>query len=108
MALLHASVFYTGNITTVNPTFTTIYTVATGQRIILRSVAYRNLAPSAAHTLYLEIDSTLVWSTSIVGGALGAGEFRPWIVVGPGSVLKMAADASSGFGVVVSGSIYTI
>jgi hypothetical protein len=47
MALLHVIQLARQNVVTVNPTFTTIYTVPAGDRVVLRSIAVRNLSGAA-------------------------------------------------------------
>jgi hypothetical protein len=110
MALLHATQLFNGTITTVTPTFTTAYTVATGYRVILRSVAVRNVSTTLSCTVYVQINGVTVFSTVLgtAGSSTGSFEWRPWIVVGPGQTIKLAASMSTGYGVTVSGSIYTI
>lgn len=110
MALLHATQLYVGNVTTVNPTFTTAYTVGAGNRIILRSIAARNLAAPAGVTWYVKVGGTLVFTNVLGsgGGSSGSFEWRPWIVATPGQKIELAVSAAAGIGVLVSGSIYTI
>jgi hypothetical protein len=110
MALLHATQLYVGNVVTVNPTFTTAYTVGAGQRIILRSIAVRNLSGAAGVTWYVKINGIVVFTNVLGIGSLSTGSFewRPWIVVTPGQTIQLAVSAAAGIGAVVSGSIYTI
>lgn len=110
MALLHCVQLFTGNITTVNPTKTTCYTVPAGDRIILRSVAVRNLSGAVAMTAYVWVNGVLVRSLiCAVGGSAGdSQEWRPWVVATPGQTIQMAVSAAAGVGAVVSGSLYTI
>jgi hypothetical protein len=110
MALLHVTQLARQNVTTVNPVFTTIYTVPAGDRIVLRSIAVRNLSGSAGVTWYVEIDTVVVFTNVLGVGSVNAGsyEWRPWIVLGPGQLLKVAVNAAAGIGLVASGSLYTI
>jgi hypothetical protein len=102
--------FFAGNVVSVNPTRTLCYTVPAGDRIVIRSVAVRNLSGTSATTAILWVANTLVWTHSLgVGGtSTDSFEFRPWIVATPGQLIQMAASNSTGFGCVISGSLYTI
>lgn len=110
MTLLHATQLFVGNVITANPTFTTCYTVPAGDRIILRSIAYRNLNGSTVQSLYVKIGGTVVWTAAVAAGgtSAGSGEWRPWIVCPPGQTIQLAASTTTGFGILISGSIYTI
>jgi hypothetical protein len=110
MALLHATQLFTGNVVTVNPSFTTCYTVPAGDRIILRSVAVRNLSGSVGLSVYVKVAGTLVWSKALtVGGTAGDNaEWRPWVVATPAQLVQVAVSNAAGVGCVISGSIYTI
>lgn len=111
MAQLRATQFFIGNVTTVAPVNTNVYTVPAGHRIILKSIAVRNLNPSAGVTWFVVIDSTLVFTNLLGPGSTsssGSFEWRPWIVIGPGSVLKLTCSASTGIGCVVSGAYHYI
>jgi hypothetical protein len=110
MALLHATQLYSGNVVTVNPVFTTAYTVGAGQRIILRSIATRNLSGGAGVTWYVKVNGVVVFTKVLGLGGTDAGsyEWRPWIVATPGQTIQLSVSAAAGIGAVVSGSIYTI
>lgn len=110
MALLHVLQFYAANVTTVNPTFTTAYTVPAGDRIVLRSIAVRNLNGAAGVTVYVKVAGVLVKSIVLTtGGTSGdSSEWRPWIVATPGQTIQLAVSGATGVGAVVSGSLYTI
>jgi hypothetical protein len=106
VALLHASQFYLGLVTTVLPTKTLAYTVPTGKRIIVRSIAVRNNSGSVTTSAYFFTTDILIWSVPLAGG--GNAEFRPWLVLGPGDTLKAAVSVSSGVNFLMSGSLYDI
>lgn len=110
MALLHVTPLFNGNVTSVNPSLTNLYTVPAGDRVVVRQVLVRNLTAGTGETFYLYVDSTLVASLVATSGGSAGGTvlFQPWIVLGPGQVLKGAASVAAGFGVNVGGSIYTI
>lgn len=110
VALLHALNLFLGNVASVYPATTTVYTVPAGDRIILRSVAVRNLSGSVGVQVYVLVDGIFVWTGILTPGSTSGGsqEWRPWVVVGPGSVIKMAVSATPGAGAAASGSIYTI
>jgi hypothetical protein len=102
--------FYAANVTTVNPTFTTAYTVPAGDRIVLRSIAARNLAGGAGVTYYVKINGVLAYTFVLGNGGTSSGsnEWRPWIVLTPAQKIEIAVSAAAGIGVIVSGSLYTI
>lgn len=102
--------FFTGNVTTVNPTRTTCYTVPAGDRIILRDVAVRNLSGSVSMSVYIWVNGVLVRTLICsVGGVAGdSQEWKPWIVATPGQTIQAAVSAAAGVGCVISGSLYTI
>jgi hypothetical protein len=110
MALLHVMQFAAQNVTSVNPTYTTLYTVPAGDRIVIRSVQVRNLSGTAAMTAYLRVNTFLIDSLVMtVGGTAGSSvEHRPWWVCAPGDVISMAASVATGYGLILSGSLYTI
>jgi hypothetical protein len=110
MALLHVMQFAAQNVTTVNPTFTTLYTVPAGDRIVIRSVQVRNLSGSVAMTAYLRVNTVLIDTLVMTAGGTAGGqvEHRPWWVCAPGDVISMAASSAAGFGLILSGSLYTI
>jgi hypothetical protein len=110
MALLHATQLFAGNVTSVNPTFTTAYTVPAGNRIILRSIAVRNLSGAAGVTWYVKVNGVVVFTNVLGIGSLSTGSFewRPWIVATPAQTIQLAVSAAAGIGALVSGSIYTI
>lgn len=87
-----------------------MYTVPAGDRIILRSIAARNLSGSAGVTWYVYIGSTIIFTNVLTtgGSAGGSFEWRPWVVLGPTQTIEMAVSAAAGISCVVSGSIYTI
>jgi hypothetical protein len=110
VAELHAIQLYQGNVVSVNPTRTNLYTVPAGRRIIVRSVASRNLNGGSSQAFYVYVNATVVYTVLATSGGSsgGSNEFRPWLVLGPGDILGAAAATSTGFGVVASGSTYTI
>jgi hypothetical protein len=107
---LRATQLYVGNVTTVNPVKTTLYTVAAGKRVILKSVQARNLYTGGTNTFYLFVATYLVWSYVLAaGGSAGSNfELRPWIVINPGQTLQAAVTNATGAGLVVSGSLHYI
>jgi hypothetical protein len=110
VALLHVMQFYAANVTTVNPTRTTCYTVPAGDRIVVRSFAVRNLSGTAGMTVYIWINGVVVHTIFLTtGGTAGdSSEWRPWLVLTPGQTIQMAVSAAAGVGAIVSGSLYTI
>lgn len=111
MALLHRIQFWLNKVTTVNPTFTTAYTVGAGKRIVLKTVTVRNLDSGAARTVYLEVNGLLVWSKSLGagGGSTDFFELDTDIVLHPADVISLATSGgTAGVMVTLSGSIYTI
>lgn len=108
--MLHVSTFWLGNVTSVNPTKTNLYTVPTGYRAVLRSIAARNLNGSASQSFYVFINGTIIHSELLTSGGSSGGstDWLPWIVFDEGQTLQMAASTSTGFGVVAGGSLYTI
>lgn len=109
MALLHVMQFWAGNVTSVNPTKTTLYTVPAGYRAVVRRVSGRNLA-GVARAGYVYLNGTLVHT--LAAGAGGSSSDSPdwatWQVLTPGQLIQMSCEASTGFGVIVSGSLYFI
>jgi len=101
---------FTGNVTTVNPSKTTCYTVPAGDRIVLRSVAVRNLSGSVANSCYVFVNGTLVRTINlgIGGSSTDSFEWRPWIVATPAQLVQLAVSNAAGVGAVLSGSLYTI
>jgi hypothetical protein len=110
LALLHATQFAALKVITVNPTLTTAYTVPAGDRIILRSVAMRNLLTTGTLTAYVYLAGLLIESHILAaGGAAGSDfEWRPWIVMTPGQLVQLAVSNATGADMIVSGSLYTI
>lgn len=110
MALLHVDSLFIGNVTSIYPATTTVFTVPAGDRIVLRSIAVRNLAGSSSVAVYVTVDGIFVWTANLTGasGPGGMAEWRPWLVAGPGSVIRMAVNVAPGVGAAVSGSIYFI
>jgi len=110
MALLHATQLFTGTIVVLTNPGTTLYTVPAGNRIIVRSVAVRNLWGGGVNRFFFKVNGTIVWDPNLnAGGTSGdSQEFRPWIVATPGQLLQALVTNANGVGVVVSGSIYTI
>lgn len=106
MAMLHATQFWQGSVTSINPTKTALYTVPAGYRIIVRSMAVRNLTSSGSNNFYFFVNNVIVWSVTLAQA--GNGEWRPWLVAGPGDVINAAVSASAGCSGVLSGSLYTI
>lgn len=102
--------FYVANVVAVNPTFVTAYTVPAGDRIVLRSIAVRNLNGSGGVTWYVRLAGVVVFTGVLASGGTsgGSAEWRPWIVMTPGQKIELAVSATPGVGAVVSGSLYTI
>lgn len=102
--------FFAGSVTSVNPTRTTLYTVPAGDRIVIRNLAARNLNGSSATTVILWVANALVFTVSLTTGGTAGDHISQnlWIVATPGQTIQMAASNSTGFGIVVSGSLYTI
>lgn len=110
MAELRTTQFFAANVLTVNPVKTTAYTVPTGRRIIVRSIAARNLNGSTGQTFYVLVAGVLVFSYVLGAGSLSTGsyEWRPWLVLDEGDSLQLAVSNASGVGFVVGGSSYFI
>jgi hypothetical protein len=110
MALLHVTQLFTGNVVTANPTFTNVYTVPAGDRVVLRNLQARNLNGGASQTIYVELNAILIFTALLTSGGSSGGSISQnfWVVMNPADVLKIAASTTTGFGVVVSGSLYTI
>jgi hypothetical protein len=101
---------YHGNITSVNPAVTNVYTVPAGDRIVVRDITVQNLSDTVANSFYVYVAGTWVWQVVLgtSSSSTGKAEIKPWWVMTPGQVLALAVSHSSGVGVVVSGSLYTI
>jgi hypothetical protein len=106
MALLHVTQFFVGSVTSVSPTYTTLYTVPAGHRIVLRNIQLHNQDGTTARLFYLKVGGTLVYNPSVSAG--GNSAVSLWIVLGPGQTIQTAGSNAAGFGLVVSGSDYTI
>lgn len=104
--LLHATQLYLGVITSVDPTKTLTYTVPSGDRVILRSVAVRNGSGSTAVQTYIYLNTVRIWSTALAGG--GNFEWRPWLVLNPGDQINASVSAAAGASFAISGSVYYI
>jgi len=110
MAELRATQFFHANVSTVNPAKTTAWTVPAGRRIIVRSVAMRNLSLGVTQTLYVLVGGIVVKSQIITppGSSGDSVEWRPWIVVDEGETLQLTVGTAGSVGVVVSGSNHFI
>lgn len=110
MALLHVAKLFTGNVASVYPVKTVAYTVPAGFRIVLRSVAFRNLSGGVGVQAYVLIDGFFVWTAILTAGSTSGGsqEWRPWVVAEAGSQVQLAVSATPGVGCAVSGSLYFI
>lgn len=109
-ALLHVTPLWNGNVTSVNPAKTALYTVPAGDRVVVRQVLVRNLDASTGRSFFIYVDTTIVATLVATSGGSAGGTvlFQPWIVLGPGQVLNGASQVATGFGVNVGGSLYTI
>lgn len=107
MALLHATPL--GNGATSSGAFSTIYTVPAGMRVIVRSVIMRN-ASAGAGAGWVGVAGFTVLAYPLTGaGTAGCNfEWRPWLVLGPGSTLQIATGSGISVGFWASGSIYSI
>lgn len=110
MALLHRQQLFLGKITAVNPTFTTVYTVAAGYRFVIKAITVRNLDSVNANNAYVEVNGLLVWSTATaVGGSSGSFvQLLTDIVLAAGDVVSVSNSRAAGTVFTMSGSLYSI
>ena len=106
MALLHAYNFYTGLITALIASPTTVYTVPTGKRIIVRNIQIRNNSGSVSYSAYFRNSGILLYSTVLAAG--GTAQTTMWLVMMPGDTIQLAVSNATGANFSVSGSNYDI
>jgi hypothetical protein len=110
MALLHATQLASAAVTNTVAPGTLLYTVPAGDRIILRSVAVRNLWGGGGNRVFIYVNGIVLWDPLLNAGqtAGDSQEWRPWIVATPGQTIRAQVSNANGVNVLVSGSIYTI
>lgn len=110
MALLHVTPLYAGDVTTVNPSLTTAFTVPAGYRYTVKTVTMRNAWSGGSNDFYI-IQGSVHLAHFILGnggGSLDSAQFNTWVVFGPGAQLKLAVSNAAGVHATVSGYLYTI
>jgi hypothetical protein len=87
----------------------TVYTVPAGKLVVVKSVNAQNTSGSSS-TFGVQVDTLYVWSVVLAAyNAAGSGqEWRPWLAVPAGSVLKVFCSSGHTVDVVISGSIYFV
>jgi hypothetical protein len=108
VALLHATQLYSGIVT--GSGVTDLYTVPAGNRIILRSAYVEShAAVSIQASLLLNVISTIhIWNLTAEGTAGDSNEWRPWMVLTPGQIIRGKVATVQPCVFIISGSIYTI
>lgn len=108
MAALHATQVFLGTIT--GTSVTTVYTVPSGYRFILKFVSVQEVSGSSC-IVQLRSGSTgtifsFVLTAYSTGTSAQVGNF--WIVLNPGDTVQLARSNSGQVTATVSGSLHTI
>jgi len=107
VALLHVTQFFQGDVTASSITPNVVYTVPTGDRIVIRYVHAHNHDGGAAHQLIIRFGGLAVRSTSVPAG--GDFEWFPWYVLNAGQQIDLRFVATGGGAAVeVAGSLYFV
>lgn len=104
MALLHATQFYNGR-PTADGAQHTLYTVPSGDRIILRDINLQEAGGGAPYIIFYVNGYRIL--TSFLTAHLHS-DNRFWLVVGPGQTISCLVQSGFSVDVTISGSLYTI
>jgi len=109
MALLHAKPLYKGRVTAVGA-WTDLYTVPSGDRVILRNLVGRAEGNSSNVDAYFRISGQqFVHLVLTPDGTAGNNyDLTEWLVMDQNDVLSVYQTGTNGLWVIASGSLYTI
>lgn len=108
MADLRATPVYSGTVTSATPT--TVYTVPTGKRLILKNVTGQNQGSTSADLQLRVVGPNTIYVWSLTGYPTSGSRFTTnfWIVLDAGGQIQLARNNATTIAVVLSGSLHSI